>query len=93
MRKEGRKERGERGGEEGRREGGVKAYPAVNHPSVSLHEHCRSKVLLWVPPVGGAGCAATETQDTLVETILIACVRGEGERGGEGWRGGEGVGK
>ena len=72
--------------EEGRREG-VKnqrgpAYPAVYHPSVSLHEHCRSKVLFWVPPVGGTGRTATETQDTLVETILIVCVRGEEERGG-----------
>ena len=67
------------------------AYPAVYHPAVSLHEHGRSKVLLRVPPIGGARRAATETQDTLIETILSVCVwerRGEGSererrRGGE----------
>jgi len=52
-------------------------YPAVNHPPVGLHEYGRSKVLLWVPPVGRARRAATETQDTLVETIqLLAILNG-----------------
>ena len=68
----------------GRREGVTNqsglAYPAVYHPAVSLHEHGRSKVLLRVPPIGGARRAATETQDTLIETILSVCVCG---RGGE----------
>ena len=52
-------------------------HPAVDHPPVGLHEYSRSKVLLWVPPVGRARRAAAETQDTLVETILhgqVVCV-------------------
>ena len=37
-------------------------YPTINRPPVRLHQHNRSKVLLWVPPVGGARCTAAEVR-------------------------------
>lgn len=41
----------------------------VNHPSVSLHQHCWSKVILRVPPIAGAGRLAAGAEDTFVETV------------------------
>ncbi len=45
-------------------------YPAVDHPSIGLHENGRSEVLLRVPPVGGARRGAAETENTLIESVL-----------------------
>ena len=40
--------------------------PAINHPSICLHQDGRSQVLVRVPPVGGAGGGATSTENALV---------------------------
>jgi hypothetical protein len=43
-------------------------------PSVGLEEHGWSEVLLGVPPVGWAGCAAASAENALVEAVELAAV-------------------
>jgi len=47
---------------------------AVGDPAVGLQQHGGSKVLLAVPPVGWARCAAAGAQDALVQTVQLAAV-------------------
>ncbi len=46
----------------------------VNHPAVSLHQNRRSEVNIRVPPIRGARCWATSTQDALVQSIQLLAV-------------------
>jgi len=41
----------------------------VDHPSVGLHEHSWSQVVLWMPPVGWASGLAASAEHALVKTI------------------------
>lgn len=46
----------------------------INHPSESLHENGRTKVLSRVPPVRGARSRATGTENAFIETIKLLAV-------------------
>lgn len=46
----------------------------VNQPSVGLHQHSRTQVLLLVPPVGRTGSGAARTQNTFIKTIQLGSV-------------------
>mmetsp|Transcript_24829 Transcript_24829/g.64811 ORF Transcript_24829/g.64811 Transcript_24829/m.64811 type:complete len:260 (+) Transcript_24829:449-1228(+) len=46
----------------------------VRDPPIRLHEHGRSKVILWVPPVGRARCHAAGAQDALVHAVQLGAV-------------------
>lgn len=46
----------------------------VNHPSESLHEDGRTKVLSRVPPVRRAGSRAAGTENALVKTVKLLAV-------------------
>lgn len=46
----------------------------VGDPSVGLHEHGWAKVLLAVPPVGWAGCAAARAENALVHAVKLASI-------------------
>lgn len=48
----------------------------VDQPTVGLEEDGRAKVLLAVPPVGGAGGRAAGAQNTFVETVELLAVLG-----------------
>jgi len=48
--------------------------PAVNHPTVGLHQDGRPQVLVSVPPVAGTRGAATSAQDALVQAIQLSPV-------------------
>tara|TARA_B110000503_G_C6944283_1_gene328277 strand:- start:217 stop:654 length:438 start_codon:yes stop_codon:yes gene_type:complete len=41
----------------------------VDNPSVSLHQYCWSKVVLWVPPVRGACRLAAGAENAFVEAV------------------------
>lgn len=46
----------------------------VGDPAVGLEEHGWSEVLLAVPPVRWAGCAAACAENALVQTVELAAV-------------------
>lgn len=46
----------------------------VDHPSVGLHEHGGTQVLLLVPPVRGARGGAAGAQNALVEAVELSSV-------------------
>lgn len=48
----------------------------VDQPTVRLEEDGRTKVLLAVPPVGGAGGRAAGAQNTFVETVELLAILG-----------------
>lgn len=47
----------------------------IGQPAVGLKQHGWAEVLLAVPPVRGAGCRATGTQNTLVQSVELLAVR------------------
>lgn len=50
------------------------AVPTVFDPSIGLHQHGGSQILVTVPPVTGTTGTATGTQYTLVHTIQLGAV-------------------
>jgi len=48
--------------------------PAVDHPPVGLHENCRSKVLVTMPPVAWTRGTTACTQDALVQAVQLSPV-------------------
>ena len=54
----------------------TKVITGISHPSVSLHENGRSKVLILVPPVGWAGCGAACAKNALVKTVETTTLLG-----------------
>ena len=54
---------------------GLPLVTRIGDPAVRLEENGRSKVLLLVPPVRGAGCRAAGAENAFVETVeLLALV-------------------
>ena len=41
----------------------------IRNPTIGLLENRRTQVLVRMPPIGRAGCRATSTQNTLIQTI------------------------
>ncbi len=54
----------------------TKVITGVGHPSVSLHEDGGTKVLVLVPPVGGAGRGAASAENALVKTVETTTLLG-----------------
>jgi hypothetical protein len=53
---------------------GLPLVTRIGDPAVRLEENSRSKVLLLVPPVRGAGCRAAGAEDAFVETVELLAV-------------------
>ena len=41
----------------------------VNHPPISLHQSCRAKILVAIPPIAGAWSWTTGAKDAFVQTV------------------------
>lgn len=50
--------------------------PAVGEPAVGLQQDGGAEVLLAVPPVGRAGCAAAGAEDAFIEAVELFAVGG-----------------
>lgn len=53
---------------------GLPLVTRIGDPAVRLEENGRSKVLLLVPPVRGAGCRAAGAENAFVETVELLAV-------------------
>jgi len=53
---------------------GLPLVTRIGDPAVRLEENGRSKILLLVPPVRGAGCRAAGAENTFVETVELLAV-------------------
>lgn len=47
---------------------------AVCNPAIRCQQHCRAKILVPVPPVGGAGRGAAEAQNAFPHTVQLGAL-------------------
>jgi hypothetical protein len=50
------------------------SIPRILNPTISLHQHCWSEVLIRIPPVGRTGSAAARAKDAFVHTVQFGPV-------------------
>ncbi len=45
--------------------------PRIRQPSVALQQHCGTQILLRIPPVRRARCAAAGAENALIEAVQL----------------------